>query len=130
MLLVLSSDELERLVKKYSAKSPKIEFLGDNSFKIKISGISISLFLEKVLPRKLSFIYKMNSVVNFFVEKFLDLEKPGILWDKEEERIELDFDQLISKDKIEDFNIHQLLIDQDKMILDFELKDPSGSGED
>lgn len=123
MLLVFTSDELERIVENYSTKRPKIEFLGDNQLKLKISGMSISLFLKEVKPRKLSFIYKMGSIVNFFVEKFVDFDKPGIIWDKEFEQITIDFDQLIQDEKLDGFYIRQLLFDTGKMVLDFDLKE-------
>lgn len=123
MLLVLSREELERLVTKYSTKRPKIEFLGENSLKIKISGVSISLFLEEVLPRKLSFIYKMSSFVNFFVDKFVNLEKPGIVLDKESARISIDFEQLVQDKNLAQFYIKQLLIDTEKLVLSFDMSE-------
>lgn len=123
MLLVLSPEELEKLVTKYSTKRPKIEFLGENSLKIKISGISISLFLEEVLPKKLSFIYKMSSLVNFFVNKFVNLNNPGIVWDKESEKISFDFEELIQDKNLAQFYIKQFIIDTEKMVLSFDLNE-------
>lgn len=123
MLLVLSPEELEKLVTKYSTKRPKIEFLGENSLKIKISGISISLFLEEVLPKKLSFIYKMSSLVNFFVNKFVNLNNPGIVWDKESEKISIDFEELIQDKNLAQFYIKQFIIDAEKMVLSFDLNE-------
>lgn len=123
MLLVFTSEELERIVVKYSTKRPKIEFLGENQLRIKISGMRISLFLREVLPRKISFIYKMGSIVNFFAEKFVNLSKPGIMWDKESKLINIDLDLLDQDVKLSDFYIRQLIFDTKKMVIDFDLKD-------
>ncbi|WP_296702293.1 hypothetical protein [Algoriphagus sp.] len=123
MLLVFTSEELERIIEKYSSKSVKIEFLGDNRLKLKKSGMSISLFLNDVKPRKLSFIYKMGSIVNFLVDKFLSFEKSGIIWNKETKQIDIDLDQLIQDEKLNGFYIRQLILDTEKMILDFDLKE-------
>jgi len=126
MLLVLKSEELERIVENYSTKRPKIEFQGENQLSIKISGMSISLYLKEVMPRRISFIYKMGSIVNFFVEKFVNLDKPGIIWDKESTSITIDFDQLIQDDKLNGFYIRNLLFDKGKMVLDFNIKEGIG----
>ncbi|MBB6324672.1 hypothetical protein FHS59_000287 [Algoriphagus iocasae] len=125
MLLVFTSKELERIVEEFSKKSPKIEFLGGNRVKIKQSGISISLFLTEVRPRQLTFLYKMSSVVHFFVGKFVELDRPGIIWNKEENKISLDLDQLVQDKKLENFYIRQLLFDTEKMVVDFDLKEKS-----
>ena len=125
MLLVFTSKELERIVEEFSKKSPKIEFLGNNRVKIKQSGISISLFLTEVRPRQLTFLYKMSSVVHFFVGKFVELDRPGINWNKEENKISLDLDQLVQDKKLENFYIRQLLFDTEKMVVDFDLKENS-----
>lgn len=121
MLLIFTSDELERIVASYSSKAPKIEFLEENHLKIKISGMSVSLFLEDVQPRKISFIYKMSPMVNFFVDKFVNFDKPGIIWDKESGRISIDFAQLIQDKNINQFYIKQLLFDKEKMVLSFDM---------
>jgi hypothetical protein len=123
MLLVFTSKEVERIIGNFSNKRPKIEFLGDNKLKIKISGISISLFLQDVKPKKLSFLYKMNSIVNFFTGKFMNLDKPGIIWDKKSDLISIDLEQFVQEDKLRGFFIRQLLFDTEKMILDFDLKE-------
>ncbi|MBN3582765.1 hypothetical protein JYB64_10255 [Algoriphagus aestuarii] len=123
MLLVFTSNELERIVEEFSKKSPKIDFLGNNRVKIKQSGISITLFLTEVQPRKLIFLYKMSSVVHFFVRKFVDLDRPGISWNQKENKITLDLDQLIQDKKLENFYIRQLLFDMEKMVVDFDLKE-------
>lgn len=125
MLLVFTSKELERIIEEFSKKSPKIEFLGDNRVKIKQSGISISLILTEVQPRQLTFLYKMSSVVHFFVGKFVELDRPGIKWNKEENKISLDLDQLVQDKKLENFYIRQLLFDTEKMVVDFDLKENS-----
>ncbi len=123
MLLVFTSKEVERIIGNFSNKRPKIEFLEKNQLKIKISGITISLFLHEVKPKKLSFIYKMNSLVNFFTEKFMNLDKPGITWDKKADLISIDLEQLIQDEKLSGFFIKQLLFDTGKMILDFDLNE-------
>lgn len=123
MLLVFTSEELERIIENFSSKSVKIEFLGDNQLKLKKSGMSISLFLNEVKSKKLSFIYKTSSIVNFLVNKFVNLEKPGIIWNRDSKLIDIDLDQLIQDDKLKGFYIRQLIFDTDKMIIDFDLKE-------
>jgi hypothetical protein len=121
MLLVFTSDELERLAGNFSAKKPSIEFLGDNQLKVKISKVSIKLSLEEVQPRRLTFSYKMNAVVNFFADRFVSLNKPGIIWDKESDRIHIDFDRMHQEEKLKNFFLRQLIIDNQKMIVEFDL---------
>jgi len=120
MLLVFTADELERLAGNFSSKKLLIEFLGSNQLKIKVSQISIKLTLEDVQPRKLVFKYKLNSVINFFAERFVNLDKPGLTWDKESNQIQLDLDQLPRDNKLKDFFIRQFIIDEQKMIIDFD----------
>ncbi len=122
MLLVFTSEELERLAQNFSTKRPRIEFLGKNQLKVKMSKVGLTLFLEKVQPRKISFLYKMNSIVNFFAEKFVKLDKPGIHWDKESNRIELDLDLLLQDEKLKHFHLRQLIIDEEKLIIELEVK--------
>jgi hypothetical protein len=121
MLLVFTSDELERLAEKFSGKKLEIEFLGTNQFKVKASNVSVKIFLEEVQPRRLTFSYKMNAVVNFFAERFVNLDKPGIIWDKQSDKFHLDFDQMPQDEKTKDFYIKQMIIDDQKMIIDFDL---------
>ncbi|MEN2281405.1 hypothetical protein AAGF08_04640 [Algoriphagus sp. SE2] len=123
MLLVFTSEELEKILRNFSPKSINVEFLGRNQLKLKKSGVSISLFLNKVEPRKISFIYKMGSVVNFLVDKFVNLDKPGIILDKESKQLDVDLDQLIQDEKLKGFYIRQLIFDTEKMIVDFDLKE-------
>jgi len=120
MLLVFTADELERLVGNLPFKKLSIEFLGSNQLKIKVSRISIKLTLEDVHPRKLVFSYKMNSVINFFAERFVNLNKPGLIWNKESNQIQLDLDQMLQENKLKEFFIRQLIIDDQKMIIDFD----------
>ena len=94
MLLVFTSDELERLAKRFSAKKPSIEFLGTNRLRVKVSSVNIKLFLEDVQPRRLTFSYKINAFINFFAERFVKFDKPGLVWEKELDRIHLDFDKM------------------------------------
>jgi hypothetical protein len=124
MLLVFTSDELERLAEKFSAKKPSIEFLGNNQVRVKASSVSIKLFLEEVQPRRLTFSYKMNVIIKFFAEQFISLDKPGLIWEKEADRFHLDFDQMPQDDKIKDFFIKQMIIDDQKMIIDFDFYQP------
>ncbi len=121
MLLVFTSDELERLVNFFLAKKPRIEFIGDNQLKVKVSQVSITLLLEEVQPRRLTFSYKMNALISFFAEKFMHLNKPGLVWEKELDRIHLDFDKMPQDDKIKDFFLRQMIIDEQKLIIDFDL---------
>lgn len=121
MLLVFTSDELERLARRFSAKKPSIEFLGTNRLRVKVSRLNIKLFLEDVQPRRLTFSYKMNAFVNFFAERFVKFEKPGLIWEKETNLIHLDLDQMPQDDKTKDFFIRQLIIDDQKMIIEFDL---------
>jgi hypothetical protein len=121
MLLVFTSDELERLAKRFSAKKFSIEFIGGNQLKVKVSPLSIKLLLEEVQPRRLTFSYKMNALISFFAERFMHLDKPGLIWDKESDRIHLDLDKMPQDDKTKDFFIRQLIIDDQKMIIEFDL---------
>jgi len=121
MLLVFTSDELERLVKKFSAKKPRIEFVGGNQLKVKVSQVSIKLLLEEVRPRRLTFSYKMNALIHFFAERFMHLDKPGLIWEKELYRIHLDLDKMPQDDKTKDFFFKQMIIDEQKLIVDFDL---------
>jgi hypothetical protein len=121
MLLVFTSDELERLARRFSAKKPSIEFLGNNQLKIKVSRMNIKLLLEEVQPRRLTFSYKMNALIHFFAERFMNLDKPGLIWEKGLDRIHLDFDQMPQDDKTKDFFFRQLIIDEQKLIVDFDL---------
>lgn len=121
MLLVLTSEELERLARRFSAKKLSIDFLGQNQLKVKVSRVSIKLLLEEVEPRKITFSYHMNAIINFFAARFVDLDKPGLTWDKEFSKIHLDFDQMPEDDKTKDFFLRQLIIDDQKMIIDFDL---------
>ena len=125
MLLVFTSQELEKLIKKFSSKSPEIQFLGENRIKLKMSGVKITLFLNEVSPRQVSFVYKMGAIVNFLAEKFIKLDKPGIIWDKESSLILIDLDQMDLKGPLQDFYINQLIFDEKKMILDFDMKEDS-----
>lgn len=120
MLLVFTSDELERLAEKFSAKKTSITFLGKNQLRVKASSVGITLFLEEVQPRRLTFSYKMNLIIKFFTDLFITLDKPGLIWDKEGDKFHLDFDQMPQDDKIKDFFIKQLIIDDQKMIIDFD----------
>jgi len=121
MLLVFTSDELERLAKRFSARKLSIEFIGGNQLKVKVSQLSIKLLLEEVQPRRLTFSFKMNALISFFADRFIHLEKPGLIWDKESDRIHLDFDKMPQDDKTKDFFIRQLIIDDKKMIIEFDL---------
>ena len=121
MLLVITSEELERLIDKFSAKRLSIELLGANQLKVKVSQVSIRLSLEEVLPRGLVFSYKLNAIVNFLAEQFVNLKIPGVLWDKKTDRIHIDFDQIPQKEKLKDFVLRQLILDDQKIIVDFEL---------
>lgn len=121
MLLVFTSDELERLAKKFSAKKTSIEFLGNNQFKIKVSQFNIKILLEDVQPRKLTFSYKMNALISFFVERFMNLKKPGLIWEKEADRIHLDFDQMLQNNKTIKFFFKQITIDKQKLTIDFDV---------
>lgn len=121
MILVFTSDELERIARKFSAKKPSVEFPGNNQLKIKVSGMNIKLLLEEVQPRKLTFSYRLNAFVNFFAERFVRLDKPGLIWEKEFNRIHLDFDQMPQDEKTKDFFFKQLIIDEHKFIVDFDL---------
>ena len=125
MLLVFTSQELEKLIKKFSSKSPEIQFLGENRIKLKMSGVKITLFLNEVSPRQVSFVYKMGAIVNFLAEKFIKLDKPGIIWDKESSLILIDLDQMDLKGPLQDFYINQLIFDEKKMILEFDIKEDS-----
>ena len=125
MLLVFTSQELEKLIKKFSSKSPEIQFLGENRIKLKMSGVKITLFLNEVSPRQVSFVYKMGAIVNFLAEKFIKLDKPGIIWDKESSQIQIDLDQIDQKGLLQDFYIRQLIFDEKKMILEFDIKEDS-----
>ncbi len=120
MLLVFTADELERLAGNFSAKKPLIEFLGANQFSVKISRISIRLSLLEVQPRKLRFSYKMNAFIHFFAERLVNLNKPGLNWDKKSNVIELNFDQMPQDEKLKDFFLRQMIIDEEKMIIDFD----------
>ncbi|MBN7815269.1 hypothetical protein [Algoriphagus pacificus] len=125
MLLVFTSQELEKLVKKFSSKSPEIQFLGENRIKLKMSGVKITLFLNEVSPRQVSFVYKMGAIVNFLAEKFIKLDKPGIFWNKESSLILIDLDHMDLKGPLQDFYIRQLIFDEKKMILEFDMKEES-----
>ena len=83
--------------------------------------MSIRLSLEEVLPRGLVFSYKLNAIVNFLAEQFVNLKIPGVLWDKKTDRIHIDFDQIPQKEKLKDFVLRQLILDDQKIIVDFEL---------
>lgn len=121
MLLVFTSEELERLVVNFSAKKPSIEFIGNNQLKVKVSQVSVKLSLEEVQPRRLTFSYKLNAFVNFFADRFVNFDKPGIIWDKESDRIHIDFDQMPQGEKLNNFFLRQMIIDNQKMIIDFDL---------
>jgi hypothetical protein len=121
MLLVFTSDELERLAKRFSAKKPSIEFLGTNRLRVKASSVNIKLFLEDVQPRRLTFSYKINAFINFFAERFVKFERPGLIWEKETNLIHLDLDQMPQDDKTKDFFFRQIIIDEQKLIVDFDL---------
>ncbi len=121
MLLVFTSEELERLVENFSGKRIKIEMAGDNKLKVSKSLVNVSLFLEKVEPKKISMLYKMNSITNFFANRFVKLAQPGIQWDKEENRLEINLDELIPDEKLKNFYIRQLLITDQKMIIEFDI---------
>jgi hypothetical protein len=121
MLLIFTSDELERLAWNFSAEKPRIEFIGDNQLKLKVSQVSIKLLLEEVQPRRLTFSYRMNALISFFAERFMHLDKPGLVWEKELDRIHLDFDKMPQDDKIKDFFLRQMIIDEQKLIIDFDL---------
>ncbi|MDN3205583.1 hypothetical protein [Algoriphagus sediminis] len=125
MLLVITQGELENLIRNFSKKKIRIEFLGENQLKLKTSGVSLLLFLVEVKPRQVSFAYKMNTVVNFFVEKFLKLDKPGISWDRDQLQIKIDLDQVFLDDKSKDIYLRQLVMDEEKMIIDFYLAQPN-----
>lgn len=121
MLIVFTQDEVQRLIQNFSKKKIKVDFLVENQLTLKLSGVKLHLFLTEVRPKRVTFIYKMNSVVNFILDKFLDLDKPGILWDKEADTIGIDLNQFLKDEKMSDFFLRQLLIDESKMILDFDL---------
>ncbi len=120
MPLVFTSDELERLAKIFLTKKPRVEFIGDNQLKVNVSQLSITLLLEEVQPRRLTFSYKMNALISFFAEKFRHLNKPGLVWEKELDRIHLYFDKMPQDDKIKDFFLRQMIIDEQKLIIDFD----------
>jgi len=121
MILVFTADELERLAGNFSAKKPSIEFLGDNQLKVKVAQVSIKLALKEVQPRRLIFTYKMNAVINFFADRFVNFNKPGINLDKESDQIHIDFDQMPQPEKLANFFLRQLIIDDQKMIIDFDI---------
>lgn len=121
MLIVFTQDEVQRLIQNFSKKKIKVDFLVENQLTLKLSGVKLHLFLTEVRPKRVTFIYKMNSVVNFILDKFFDLDKPGILWDKEADTIGIDLNQFLKDERMSDFFLRQLLIDESKMILDFDL---------
>lgn len=90
-----------------------------------MSGVKITLFLNEVSPRQVSFVYKMGAIVNFLAEKFIKMDKPGIVWDKESSQIRIDLDQIDQKGLLQDFYIRQLIFDEKKMILEFDIKEDS-----
>ena len=120
MLLVFTADELERLAGNILAKKPTFEFLGANQLKVKISRISVKLLLKDVQPRKLTFSYKINAFINFFAERLINLNKPGLIWDKELSLIHFDLDQIPQDEKFKNLFLRQLIIDDQKMIIDFD----------
>ena len=124
MLLVFTQDEVQRLIQNFSKKKIKVDFPGENQLTLRHSGVKLHLFLTEVRPKGVTFIYKMNSVVNFILDKFLDLDKPGILWDKEADTIGIDLNQFLKDEKMSDFFLRQLLIDETKMIVAFDLAEP------
>lgn len=124
MLIVFTQDEVQRLIQNFSKKKIKVGFPGENQLTLKLSGVKLHLFLSEVRPKKVTFIYKLNSLVNFILEKFLDLDKPGILWDKEVNTITIDLNQFLRDEKVKNFFLKQLLVDDSKMVMDFDLAEP------
>lgn len=123
MLLVLASDELQGLIQNFSKRKIKVEYLSDNQLKLKFSGMTVSLFLSEVRPKSVSFIYKMNSFVSFLLEKVVAIDRPGITLDKEENKIELDLNQILKGEKAQAFYLKRFLMDDGKIIIDFQLEE-------
>ncbi|MHA7130189.1 hypothetical protein [Algoriphagus namhaensis] len=121
MLLVLTQEETQQLIQNQSKKKIKVDFPGENQLTLKYSGVKVNLFLSEVRPKQVTFIYKVNSVVNFLLDKFLNLDKPGIFWDKEADTITLDLKQIGRGEQLDPVYLKQMLIDDGKLILDFDL---------
>jgi hypothetical protein len=50
----------------------------------------------------------------------VNLNKPGLIWNKEFNQIQLDLDQMTQENQLKNFFIRQLIIDEQKMIIEFD----------
>ncbi|SDD32779.1 hypothetical protein SAMN04488104_102440 [Algoriphagus faecimaris] len=96
MEIQFNESELNTLARSFTKKNIKIKLLEDNSFQINaLVFISARCHIERTSERSLCIRYNTPFLVNQLVKFFGNLEKTGIVWDKKNAKIHLDFIQLL-----------------------------------
>jgi hypothetical protein len=120
MEIKLSESELQFLAQKYGGTAPKFEFTASNRFTIFHPKATVNCEIIEFTRRSILIQYKLGFFKNLFFSWFVNLEIPGVSWNKKENLVTIDpFHFLPEKERIatEDFGIQEFYLEPGLLLI-------------